>query len=109
MYMQSFSLACAGKLREKEAEEGERGRREEGRKEKIDVYVNRQTHRKTYRQALEHFERLKTPPCLSLILPLPPLCHMFIAAPEEPSDWWVQPSVKSVSFKDEWWLLVLFL
>lgn len=39
----------------------------------------------------------------------PPLCHMFVAAPEEPSDWWVQPSYGSVSFEDEWRLLVLLL
>lgn len=34
---------------------------------------------------------------------------MFIAAPEEPSDWWVQPSAKSVGFEDERRLLVLLL
>lgn len=98
MYMQSVSLACAGKLREERGRrEGRKeGRREGGREEgKVDMYVNRQTHRQTDRQAHEHSERLKTP--LSLILPVPPLCHMFIAAPEEPSDWWVQPSVRSVS------------
>lgn len=40
MYMQSVSLTCAGKLREK----GGRGRREG---EKIDMDVNGQTHKQT--------------------------------------------------------------
>lgn len=44
-----------------------------------------------------------------LILPPPPLCHVSTAASEEPSDWWEQFSVKSVSFKDEWWLLIVFI
>lgn len=31
------------------------------REKKMDESVNRRMHRQTYRQALEHFERLKTP------------------------------------------------
>lgn len=95
MYMQSFSFWPAqAKLR---------GKGSGGGKKKIDMYVDRKTHRQTDRQVLAC-----PPPPPSLILSLPPMCHTFLAA-EEPSDWWVRPSVKSVSFKDEWRLLVLFL
>lgn len=77
------------KLREKRAKEGREREKGGG--------VNKQA--------------LERPP--SSILPsrhpTPHLCHMFVAAPEEPSDWWVQPSVMSVSFEDERRLLVLFL
>lgn len=54
MYMQSVSWACTGGTEGK----GSAG----GRGEENKMHVNRQTHRQTYRQALEHFERLKTPP-----------------------------------------------
>lgn len=45
VYMQSFSLACAGETEGK----GSKERKEGGGKKKIDMDVNRLTHRKTDR------------------------------------------------------------
>lgn len=91
---------------------GKRERRGGGRK-KDDVYVNGRMHEQTGGQALEHFKRkTKTlpPPRLHLwSCPRPFRGHVSLAAPEEPSDRWVQPSVQSLGLEDERRLLVVFL
>ena len=55
------TCTCKASVGPAQAELRGKGAREEGGRENK-MYVNRQTHRQTYRQALEHFERLKTPP-----------------------------------------------
>lgn len=89
---------------------GKRERRREGKK---DVYVNGRMHEQTGGQALEHFKRkTKTLPPPRLYLwscPRPFRGHVSLAAPEEPSDRWVQPSVQSLGLEDERRLLVVFL